>query len=133
MPDGSLVAVARTAHDLFDSSNPRENVFQSVNDLRVALLKNDQAGLEAALSKLGGAGTYLNRQLSFYGTVQNSLANAKETDAAIDLQLRSQLSGIEDADLTQAITEFQLATNNQQAALQARAKLPHTSLFDYLG
>lgn len=132
LPDGSLGAVAKTAHELFDSSNPNENAFQSVNDLRVALLNNDQTGLEAALSKLGGAGNYLNGQLSFYGTVQTSIANARESGSAIELQLRTQLSGIEDADLTQAITDFQLAINNQQAALQSRAKLPHTSLFDFL-
>ena len=131
-PDGSLVAVAKTAQDIFDSSNPQQNVFQAVNDLRLALLNNDQTGVGAALSKLGGAGTYLNGKLAFYGTVQNSIANARESGSSSVLQLQSQLSGIQDADLTKAIIEFQQATNNQQAALQSRAKLPHTSLFDFL-
>ena len=132
LPDGSLVAVAKTAQDIFDSSNPQQNVFQAVNDLRLALLNNDQTGVGAALSKLGGAGTYLNGKLAFYGTVQNGIANARESGSSSVLQLQGQLSGIQDADLTKAITEFQQATYNQQAALQSRAKLPHTSLFDFL-
>ena len=38
-----------------------------------------------------------------------------------------------DADLTQTILELNQAGIEQQAALQWRAKIPATSLFDYLG
>jgi len=42
------------------------------------------------------------------------------------------LSGIEDADLTKSITELNQANLQQQAALQSRARIPRTTLFDYL-
>lgn len=131
-PDGSLFSVSKTARDLFDSSNPQTNVFQSINNLRQALLNNDQTGITAALSSVGAADSYLNGQLAFYGGVQNRVSNATGYGASLETRLNVQLSGIQDADLTKAITEFQQANVNQQAALEARAKVPHTSLFDYL-
>ena len=39
---------------------------------------------------------------------------------------------LQDADLTQAITELAQAKFTQQTAMQARAAVPKTSLFDYL-
>jgi flagellin-like hook-associated protein FlgL len=47
-------------------------------------------------------------------------------------QLQSQLSGIQDADEAQAITEFTQAQTQLQAALTSRAQLPRTSLFNFL-
>jgi flagellin-like hook-associated protein FlgL len=79
------------------------------------------------------AGTYLNQQLAFYGLTQNRVASEIDFGANYETRLKTQLSGIEDADLTQAITEMQQASTQQTAALSARAKLPKTSLFDFLG
>ena len=131
-PDGSLFSVSQTAQQLFDSANPQDNVFQSINNLRQALLNNDQTGINTALSSVTTSDTYLNGQLAFYGGVQNRVASAQDFGASLETRLKTQLSSIQDADLTQAITEFQQANLNQQAALQSRAKVPHTSLFDFL-
>lgn len=131
-PDGSVFTVSKTAQELFDSADPETNVFQSISNLRQALLNNDQAGLNTALGNVAGADTYLNGQLAFYGGIQNRVSDATDSGKSLENRLNVQLSGIQDADLTQAITEFQQANVNQQAALEARAKVPHTSLFDYL-
>ena len=45
----------------------------------------------------------------------------------------TEISGKEDADITAAALEATQASTQMQAAFQMRAKLPHTSLFDYLG
>jgi len=132
LPNGSVLAISKTAQELFDSSNPQQNVFQSINNLRTALLNNDQTAIGNSLSTVNSAGTYLNGQLAFYGTVQNQISDAQDSGSRLETQLQAELSGIQDADLTQAITEFQQAGISQQAALQSRAKLPHTSLFDFL-
>jgi flagellin-like hook-associated protein FlgL len=79
------------------------------------------------------SGTYLNQQLAFYGQTQNRVTSEMDFGANYEIQLKTQLSGIQDADLTQAITEMQQASTQQTAALSARAKLPKTSLFDFLG
>ena len=74
LPDGSLVSASKTAQDIFDCPDVTQSVFQTVNNLRVALLNNDQAGIDAALANVQSAGSYLNQQLAFYGTVQNRVA-----------------------------------------------------------
>jgi len=131
--DGSTFAVAQTAQTIFDDPTGQQNIFSSINNLRVALLNNDQAAIDAAMPSVQSAGTYLNQQLAFYGNVQDRLASETDFGANYETQLKTQLSGIEDADLAQAITEMQQAQTQQTAALAARAQLPKTSLFDFLG
>lgn len=130
--DGTSFAIAKTAQDIFDNQNGPTNVFTAVNNMRVALLNNDQNAINAALPDVQAASTYMNQQLAFYGTVQNRVS--AETDFAknYETQIQSQLSNIQDADLAQAITELQQAQTQQTAALTSRAQLPRTSLFDYL-
>lgn len=131
-PNGSRFSVARTAQEIFDSANPAENVFDAVNNLRVALLNNDSAAIEAALPNVASAQEYLGRQLAFYGTVQNKVASAMEFGDRLKLQLQTHVTSLQEADLTEAILELNQAQLQQQAALQTRAQMPRGSLFDYL-
>ncbi|HLJ49530.1 MAG TPA: flagellin [Bryobacteraceae bacterium] len=132
-PDGSLFPVSKTAQEIFDSDNPDTNVFQQVTNLRNALQNNDQAGIESALGSLTATGTYLNTQLAFYGNVQDEVQRATDFGSNLTTQLQTQLSGIQDADMTQAITDLTQASLQQQAALGAEGQMPRTSLFNYLG
>jgi flagellar hook-associated protein 3 FlgL len=130
--DGSLITVAKTAQEIFDSSNQQQNVFLSITNLRTALLNNDQAGITSAVADLQTSGTYLNTQLAFYGSVQNQVTSGLDFSKTRETQLKTALSGIEDADLAQSITELNQAQLQQQTALQSRARIPRTTLFDYL-
>lgn len=130
--DGTSFAIAKTAQDIFDNQNGPTNVFTAVNNMRVALLNNDQNAINAALPDVQAASTYMNQQLAFYGTVQNRVSAEKDFAKNYETQIQSQLSNIQDADLAQAITELQQAQTQQTAALTSRAQLPRTSLFDYL-
>ncbi len=131
--DGTTFSVAKSAQDIFDNVNGQQNVFAAINNLRLALLNNDQAAIDAAMPNVMSAGTYLNQQLSFYGLTQNRITSEADFAKNYQTQLRAQLSDIQDADLAQAITEMQQAETQQSAALASRAHLPRTSLFDYLG
>ena len=130
--DGSLLSVSKSAQDIFDNADGTKNVFTAINNLRVALLNNDQAGIDAALPDLLSSGTFLNTQLAFYGTVQNQVTSGLDFGNTLETQLQSQISKIQDADMAQAITELTQAKTQQDAALAARAKMPTTSLFNYL-
>jgi flagellar hook-associated protein 3 FlgL len=132
-PDGSTFPVSLTAQQIFDSADPETNVFANVTNLRNALLNNDQAGIDSALGALKNTATYLNTQLAFYGNVQNRVASATDFAANLTTQLLTEQSGIQDADLTQSITELTQGSIQQQAALAAQKEMPRTSLFDYLG
>ena len=132
-PNGSAFAIAQTAQQLFDAPGGNNSVFSSINNLRNALLNNDSAGIQTALAQVGGADQYLNNELAFYGNVQDQVTNATNDQATCDTQLRTQLSTLEDADETQAITDLTQAQTQQQAALASEAQLPRTSLFNFLG
>jgi flagellar hook-associated protein 3 FlgL len=131
--DGTTFSVSKTAQDIFDDPTGQQNIFASINNIRLALLSNNQANIDAAMPAMQSAGTYLNQQLAFYGLAQNRVAAETNFGENFVTQLQTQLSGIQDADLTQAITEMQQAQTQETAALASRAKLPRTSLFDYLG
>ena len=131
-PDGSQFAVSLTVPDIFGSNDAQNNVFQSINNMRVALQNNDQPGIDASIGNLQTSNTYLNSQLAFYGTTQDRISSASNYGANYDTQLKTQLSGIQDADETQAIVNMNQAQTQLQAALASEAKMPTSSLFNYL-
>ena len=131
-PSGTLFPISKSAQEIFDDPSVQNNVFGAVNSLRVALMNNDSAGIKTAVGNLNSAANFLNSKLAFYGTVQNQVQEASDYASKQDVRLKSELSNLQDADITQAITELTQAKYTQQAAMQARASVPKTSLFDYL-
>ncbi|MBI2681457.1 MAG: hypothetical protein HYX25_10700, partial [Candidatus Solibacter usitatus] len=134
---GVTFRVGLTAQDIFDHRNPddslaADNVFAAVNSLRVSLLNNDQPGIMTALNSLHQAGDYLNTQLAFYGSVQSRISQATDFAAKQKTQLQIDLGAILDADITQAALQLTQGSTQLNTALSAEARLPHTSLFDFL-
>ena len=132
-PSGTRFAIARTADGIFDSSNPADNVFDSVNALRVALRDDDVPAVRMALANVRTAAVHLNNQLAWYGGVQNQVGEATDFASRQETRLRTRISEIQDADITQAILDLQQGRFVQEAALNAQARKPRSSLFDYLG
>jgi flagellar hook-associated protein 3 FlgL len=137
--DGSGVgfSVGKTAQDIFDHRNSddslaSDNVFAAVNSLRVSLVNNDQAGIVTALNSLHQAGDYLNTQLAYYGSVQSRISDATDFAAKQKTQLQIDLGSLQDADITQAALQLTQSTTQLNTALSAEAKIPRTSLFDFL-
>jgi flagellar hook-associated protein 3 FlgL len=131
--DGSQFAVSLNAQTIFDSPDATQNVFTSINNLRQALLSNSGASaVSSALGDVQTADTYLNQQLAFYGNVQDEVSSASNDAQNNVTQLKTQLSGMQDADEAAAITQLTEGQTAQQAALVSRAQLPKTSLFDYI-
>ena len=132
-PNGTTFPVSRTAQDIFDPSDPTQNTFTAIGNLRAALLANDDTAVSAAVDALSKVGVYLNSQLAFYGNAQNNVAEATDFGGKLSLQFQTQISGLADADLSAAAVELTQAQVQQQAALQARANMPRSSLFSFLG
>jgi flagellar hook-associated protein 3 FlgL len=131
-PNGTTFPVALTAQQIFDSVDPTTNVFSAIENLSTALKNNDSAAIATAFDGLSKVGSYLNGQLAFYGDTQNKVADATSFGNTLQLQLQTQISGLQDADLTQSILSLTQAQTQQQAALQSEAKLPRSTLFDFL-
>jgi flagellar hook-associated protein 3 FlgL len=137
-PSGTTFTAAKTAQEIFDNRNPDDtlapdNVFAAVNGLRAALAANDQAGIDSALTSLRLASDHVNADLSFYGTVQQKTDSAVDVANSNEVQLKTQLSNLRDADLVEATMQMEDGKIHEQAAFSSRAMLPKTSLFDYLG
>ncbi|WP_321474278.1 flagellin [uncultured Paludibaculum sp.] len=132
-PGGGTMAVAVDAQTIFENPDPEKNVFQAMENLRQALIADDNATIQAALAPLAGVSDHLNSMLSFYGHAQNCLEDAANTSSKEQVRLKLDQSSLEDADGTQAILEMTQLKYNQQAALEVHAKMAKTSLFDYMG
>lgn len=132
-PSGNRLSVARDGQTIFDNPDPALNAFNVINELRFALRANDDTALQVVLAKTKGVESHLNGQLAFYGNVQNQVATATDSAQKQNLRLTTRLSEIEASDMTEAIVAMTQAKYQQEVALTSQAKLPRTSLFDYLG
>jgi flagellar hook-associated protein 3 FlgL len=132
-PNGTTFSVSLTAQQIFDSADPTTNVFSAIQSLSTALKNDDSPAIQTAFDGLAKVGQYLNTQLAFYGNTQNKVSSASDFGNTLQVQLKTQISNLGDADLTQAILELTQAQTQQQAALESQARLPRSTLFDYLG
>lgn len=133
-PSGARIQVSLTAEEIFEDADPNQNVLASVNDLRRALLANDSTQIKDALGRVRQSNTHMNNKLAFYGAAQNQVAEGLDVAFKQELRLKSEISSIEDADLTEAILELNQAQLQQSAALGAQAQLLNRrTLLDYLG
>lgn len=137
-PAGGTFAVSKTAGEIFDARNPDDtpsdaNVFAALNNLRTALLNNNAAGIDSALANIQTASDHLNLSQGFYGGVLNRLNDAAGYGQSYDVQLKTELSQKVDADITAAALSLTQGNTQLQAAFQMQARMPHSSLFDFLG
>jgi len=137
-PSGGTFAVSMTAQQIFDDRNANgtpasDNVFQAIDNLRTALLSNNQNGITAATTALKSASDHLNQCLAFYGNTQDRVQAAQSFAANYNVQLQTQISQIQDADVASASLELSEGTTHIQAAFEMESNIPRTTLFKYLG
>jgi len=132
-PAGTAFQVGKTGEEIFDNPDPAKNVFQAINNLRLSLRADDSAGIEAALDQILSVQTHLNSELASYGTVQNQVAEATDFAHKQELRLKTRISELVDADMTEAILALNQSTYQQEVALSTKAKNQQISLFDFIG
>ena len=135
---GATFAVSQTAQYIFDDRNPdkslaADNMFAAVNNLRIALANNDQAGITNALSSLQLAQNHLSASLEFYGGVQSQLTNATSVAQQIQLQYQTSLSQETATNIASAAVDLSQEQASLQAAIQAQGAVPKNTLFDLIG
>jgi flagellar hook-associated protein 3 FlgL len=104
------------------------NVLQRVADD----LRNNPAGLQADLADVDTAQKRVQTGLSGVGSRYNQVSQMQQAAENRVLDLRTQLSDVEDIDLPKTITELSLQQTAYQAALAATAKVIQPSLVDFL-
>lgn len=136
-PGGGSFVASKTAQDIFDHRNfddsfAPDNAFAALNNLRLALINNDEAGIAASINSIKLASDHINTCQSFYGAVENRIQDALTLTAALDTQIRTEIGQKEDADIVSASLELSQGNLQIQAALQMRGSLPRTTLFDFI-
>jgi flagellar hook-associated protein 3 FlgL len=138
-PAGGSFAASLTAQQIFDDQDPAtglpaaNNVFNALNTLQQALQNNDTAGITNSITLLQAASGHLNTSQSFYGNVEDRIQSANTFASNYGVQLQTQISQTQDADIPTAVMEMTQGNTQLQAAMQMQAQMPHTSLFNYLG
>ena len=138
-PAGGSFPASLTAQQIFDDQDPTtgapatDNVFNALNTLQQALTSNNTAGITNSVTLLQAASTHLNASESFYGNLQDTIQNANTYASQYNVQLQTQISDIQDADITSAALELTQGNTQLQAAMQMQGQMPHSSLFNYLG
>lgn len=137
-PGGNPFPVARSGEEIFDnqgvdSNGVSKSAFAALRQLRDALTARDESGMRDALQAIEASAKSLSNELSFYGATQRRVDEATASADATTLRLQTQLSRLEDADLTVAILESQQAQFQLESAFRVRAQRPRQSLFDFLG
>src|SRR5436190_21761901 len=82
-PAGGSFAAAKGADEIFDHHNAdgtvaADNVFTSLDNLRIALQNNDTSGITTAIDSVKTASIHVNSMEAFYGTVQTRRTAATE-------------------------------------------------------
>lgn len=136
-PSGLTFPISLTAQQVFDardaSNNPTsQNVFAALNNMQLALQSGNDANITTAIDDVQSASAYLNQQLSFYGTTQNRITSSLDLAQKFQLQDQTQLSSLQDADVTSLALQLTQQTTSINAAMAAEAKRPTSTLFDYL-
>ncbi len=136
-PTGITFQTSLTAQQVFDakdaSGNPTsQNVFNAVNSLQLALQSGNSANITAAVSNIQTASDYLNQQLGFYGAAENRITSALDLANKFQVQTQTQLSNLEDTDATTVAVQVTQDTTALNAAMEAQARRPTSTLFDYL-
>lgn len=132
-PNGSIFSISYTADQVFDSGGVSSSVFQSLTALYNDLQSSNIANLSTDADNIGMAASFLDGQQARYGEIQNQVSDAISAQQKLDTLLQAQLGNTQDADAASAIVELQKESVAQQAALQAHAALPRTSLFSFIG
>jgi flagellin-like hook-associated protein FlgL len=120
----------RTAKDLGIFGSP--DLLGNMMIARRALERNSPEELNLALETFDGA---LNRVLverSDVGARVNRAEVAETRLLSFEVQVTSQLSNVEDADITKVITDMAAAESVYQSALASAARMLQPSLIDFL-
>ena len=137
-PAGGAFQASQTAQQIFDDRNADgslapDNVFSALYNLRTALLNNDQAAITGGINSVKLASGHLSSVQTFYGTVENRISAGQSYASNYDTQIQTELSHLEDADVTSDALELSQANTQLQAAFQSQAKMPTQTLFSFLG
>lgn len=125
---GQVVDTNRSGQEIFVDTG----VFTAMEELSTALGNDDAEAIRDALTSLDAAFAGVQELVGDVGARLNSLDVAAQNLDALEVNLESLRSSIQDTDFEEAVTELVNRQTTFQAALAANAQILGQSLADYL-
>lgn len=128
---------------IFNNSSADDDANSFIKDLMTAMNENDKEALsgtaatgeEPATGLLSRMDSHINNMIDTrakIGTTANRLESVKERNEAENLQLREDLSELQDIEVAEKYMEFSNQMLAYQASLSVGTKLLQTSILDYI-
>lgn len=128
--EGSTIRVDLDGTTAFGATG--SSVFDHLDALSTALRSGNQAGISASITALDADRDRITTAQTEVGTRQQRVEAAIQSSQDGELNLRSSLSNVENADLPKVIVDLQLQQTAYQASLAATARVMQPSLLDFL-
>lgn len=120
---------------VFDNFDGQGNMFEMMDNLYNALLSNDvdgPTGIRSAIDRLDAANIHITNTRADLGSRLNSIDSLKNRVDYNTLILQGQLSGSEDADYAESISQLAQSETALQAMRESAGRIINQTLMDFL-
>lgn len=128
----TTVEVGVNGGEVFSGSLGGVDIFQIIADFETALNANDTTGIASAIDTLDEAFNQISNAVADIGGKVSRLTQTKDSITHSMLELKTTVSGLEDADLTSVISDLKLSQIALEAAMQSAGKVFSVNIFDYI-
>lgn len=128
----SSITLGINGGDVFKGASGGVDIFQSVTDLITALNADDTAGIEAAIADIDSSFSQVSDAVADIGGKANRLMSAGDNLSEAKLNMEMIISGLEDTDIAEVISELKLGQIALEAALTSAGKVFTVNIFNYL-
>lgn len=115
-----------------DKGEGNVDIFRVLNLLKNALATDDTDAIASQLDDLKAASDQITKNISRCGTRMNRLEIAKNTLGDLEMDLAKLIANVEDADMTEIITQFARKEVVLQASYAAASKIGNLTILDFL-
>ncbi|NLM20934.1 MAG: flagellar hook-associated protein FlgL [Peptococcaceae bacterium] len=126
------INVMVNGQELFFGPDENTDIFKNLDKLKTQLLNGDAAQISAAAKAVGQNVARVTAIRANLGARVNRLEAVQSQLESMYLNLKKNLSEIEDANMAKTITEFTNQQNLYQAALAVGSRILQPSLIDFM-
>lgn len=128
--EGETAVVNVLAGDAFGTGP--DSIFAVLDEVIADLEAGDAARVSAGIGRLDDAFERLGTSMTRVGAITNRVETAQDRTASLTLDLRTELSAVEDVDIAEAVMELQLQQVAYEATLTALGRALPPSLGAFL-
>ena len=128
--DSETLLISYTGDAIFHEAGA--DVFQSLDELRTALLADDTAAIETASSNIDAAHDHLVSQRGTYGAAHARVEDLIYASEDATIALEGFIGNLRDLDMVEAFSDLVQAQNTYEAAATTLSTILNTNIFRYL-